>query len=974
MARLLGNLGVRSDEVALTGWMAALFAVTQASHGVGANAADALFFSRFGVDRLPLMILISGPVVMAASLGYSAGLARRGERAWLWPTTLVSGLWVVLLWAAVQVGWEAVYPVIWVSAQALILVTLTVMWNAASSATTTRQAKRLFPMFATAGVAGGVLGNLSVGPLAALFGTENLLVVQAVLLFGSSLTLIKARGLLATGSSEVSGGDFSLAVRAVASSRLLRLAVVTAFLFSLLFFLVVFPFSEVAAASFPDEAELAGFLGLFSSLATGATFVFSLLVTNRLFARFGLVLTLLLVPVVYATGFGIWLAGFGLVTAAFVRGTQWVAVNAIQGSGYAALFNVLGPRRRGPVLALMSAVPAQVGTVVAGLLLMVGAAWADRVGFTIGLAAALIAIVVVAAMRTAYVAAVVTAVRRGLISMFDRPQEGLISPVDGDLARVLRDHLADERPRARALAAAGLGRLGDVTAMSHIEPLLTDSDALVRSAAFESACVLQPEIIDRHLADALADEAPVVRLDALRRAASLGDGEDVGRLVSGLLDDEDFRVRAASSWMVGGEAGITSVSAMMASGEPAALTAVLDEAARHPSQPMGIDATSYLDDPSPDVRTAAVAAHVTGGGDPANLVVLLDDGSARVRSAAARGLAAGTAGRSLLVDVLRTGSVLASEAALRALTPFDSPDDRFVSWARDEASRAAMLDRARRALEPWAATPEQEFLVRVLSQRGDRLVQWVLLAMTTAQTAEVMSLVARGVRSVDSETRAQAIEALESLGARPVLTVLLPLLEDPEENVSGDVRETLEALAGDFDPWLSALARRWLNLVAPTHREDVPTFGGMSDEKLGALDEMERVLVLQRVDMFADLDPEDLALVAHSVRETHFDPGEVIYRQGEEGEELMVIVDGEAVVSTVADGERRLVSSYGPGEPIGELALLTNRGRSADVHAGANGLDALVMRKGDLIRVLEERPTVAMGMLGTLATRLFDQT
>src|SRR4029453_5342989 len=80
-ARVFAFLGGRPGEGPLAAWMVLLFAFTQASQGLGANAADTLFFLRFGVESLPLMILLSGPVVMVASLLYTGG--RPGGGPWL---------------------------------------------------------------------------------------------------------------------------------------------------------------------------------------------------------------------------------------------------------------------------------------------------------------------------------------------------------------------------------------------------------------------------------------------------------------------------------------------------------------------------------------------------------------------------------------------------------------------------------------------------------------------------------------------------------------------------------------------------------------------------------------------------------------------------------------------------------------------------------------------------------------------------
>jgi CRP-like cAMP-binding protein len=69
-----------------------------------------------------------------------------------------------------------------------------------------------------------------------------------------------------------------------------------------------------------------------------------------------------------------------------------------------------------------------------------------------------------------------------------------------------------------------------------------------------------------------------------------------------------------------------------------------------------------------------------------------------------------------------------------------------------------------------------------------------------------------------------------------------------------------------------------------------------------------------------------------------------------------------------------MIHIYGSSEHVGELALLGGGVRSADVSAGESGLHGIVITKDDLLSILEERPTVAMGMLTTLAKRLTDQT
>lgn len=972
-------LRIRAGERALVGWLVTLFTVIQASHGLGANAADALFFQRFGVDQLPLMILISGPAVALSVLGHGSGLAYRGAHRWLIDVTLICAAWAGGLWVGALADHRAVYPIIWISTQMIMMVSLTVMWNAAAGSCTTRQAKRLFPIFATAGVAGGVIGNLLTGPLANLVGTPNLLLAQAMLLIGGSVVLVRTRRFF-DGDDDGDGGPESVLAgltgmwSKVRSSRFLRLSAWLAVAMFCLFYLVYFPFSESVANSFATEVETAGFLGIFASIATGATFLFSLLVTNRLFSRLGLVVTLMIVPIVYAGGFATWLIDFNLASAAVVRGVQWVTVNAIALTAYTALFNVVSRRERGQVAAFMTAVPAQVGVALAGAVLMVTTGTQIETVFIAGFGIAVVTAGLVAALRREYLDAIVSAVRRGVIGLFDTPPRTVFTPSDADSIRVLKEHLSDPRPGARALAVAGLGRLGSGDDADDLEPLLTDSDPRVRTAAFHSVCAIEPERVSGHAATAIRDEAPDVRLEVVHYLAAHPEDEGVGEVARLGLDDPDVRVRAAAAVVVGGEEGERVISDLLSKGEARGLVAALTETAKAGSA-IDLDPIPYLGHPSPLVRATAATVSTRGDMAPSTLQPLLDDPSSRVRRAAASALAASPAGRTALIDVLETGSVTASESALRALTPLEELSDDFAEWARGEAERAALLTRyagAIRVPDPGLALRS---LLSVLESRSRRLVQWVLLAMTTSETRGVMSLVSRGVESSDPETRSQAIEALETLGARRILEVLLPLLEPDGtvDTISSD--EALNRLVDDFDPWLSALAERVLDESRNDGDRRVPSSPVMGgNESPSILDTMDRVLVLQGVRMFADLDPEDLDLIAGATTEETYEPGALILTAGSVGEEMFVIVDGSAVVSVTEGSERRIVRLYGPGDHVGELSLLTGGPRSADVHAGDEGVRALALSTTDLHTVLEERPKVAMGMLATLARRLIEQT
>ena len=137
---------------------------------------------------------------------------------------------------------------------------------------------------------------------------------------------------------------------------------------------------------------------------------------------------------------------------------------------------------------------------------------------------------------------------------------------------------------------------------------------------------------------------------------------------------------------------------------------------------------------------------------------------------------------------------------------------------------------------------------------------------------------------------------------------------------------------------------------------------------IGNIDTM---LLLRRVPLFAGLEPEDLQRIAISCIERLFPPDAVLMREGDIGDELIVIVEGSVrVVHVQPDGEERFIRTYDAGDHIGELAVLRERPRAATVLAQADGVRALVISGEALKAILRERPEAAMAMLATLAERI----
>jgi Cyclic nucleotide-binding domain len=209
--------------------------------------------------------------------------------------------------------------------------------------------------------------------------------------------------------------------------------------------------------------------------------------------------------------------------------------------------------------------------------------------------------------------------------------------------------------------------------------------------------------------------------------------------------------------------------------------------------------------------------------------------------------------------------------------------------------------------------------------------------------------------------RAQAIEALDSIGDRELPRALVRLLEDEATGVR-DHDDVLARLSDDEDPWINVLARR------------VQEGADAMPDTSRTLGDLETMLTLRRVPLFDGLEPEDLQRIAMTSVEHVYPAGEALVREGEVGDELIVIVEGSVrVVHVEPDGTERLIRRYEAGDHIGELAVLREAPRAATVIAEGEGVRGLVIGGAGLKSILRERPDAAMAMLAELAERISRQ-
>jgi predicted acylesterase/phospholipase RssA/CRP-like cAMP-binding protein len=137
----------------------------------------------------------------------------------------------------------------------------------------------------------------------------------------------------------------------------------------------------------------------------------------------------------------------------------------------------------------------------------------------------------------------------------------------------------------------------------------------------------------------------------------------------------------------------------------------------------------------------------------------------------------------------------------------------------------------------------------------------------------------------------------------------------------------------------------------------------------GQQDLPELTAFLAGIPLFAALDENIRLELAVELEPVNVAAGEMIFRQGDAGDGLFLVVSGRLRVSVAADGPERALYDIGRGAIVGEMALLTDRPRAATVQAVRDS-DLLLLRVSSFRSLLERSPALVSGVIRLLADRL----
>ena len=125
----------------------------------------------------------------------------------------------------------------------------------------------------------------------------------------------------------------------------------------------------------------------------------------------------------------------------------------------------------------------------------------------------------------------------------------------------------------------------------------------------------------------------------------------------------------------------------------------------------------------------------------------------------------------------------------------------------------------------------------------------------------------------------------------------------------------------------------------------------------------ETLAFLREVRLFKDIEAPELTALGLTLRERVLKRGQVLFHEGEIGEEMFIVVRGSIVISKpVKERVEQVLARMGPGDFFGEMSLFDHSPRSATVQADSDAT-LLVLDREALRRLTELSPRGGGGVL-----------
>ena len=372
---------IRPGEARRVGIMVSLLFFLLAANNVIKVVRDSLFLSHFPISYLAYVYLLAAVLAGVIIAVYT----RYTVRVPLYRLMLGSNVFiisnVIIFWFLIVVfnfAWAIFAFYIWSAIVGVLAVAQ--FWTLAGLIFTSREAKRLFGIFNAGGSLGAILGGFGSGWAVNMMRSHELLWLIGALFAGAFAVVWLAGGELRELQTvalteiptpgETRASQQSSALGAIRASRYLQLIAGAIFVSVAVSTLIDFQFKAAAKTAYDSQHGLAAFFGSYYAWVAIITLFSQVLLTGKFLTAFGLIPSLLLLPVsLFAGSMGI-LVWPGLFSTTATRLTDTALRSSVNQSGMEILYLPLSASLRKQIQTFLDVVLQRLGDGAAGLIVL----------------------------------------------------------------------------------------------------------------------------------------------------------------------------------------------------------------------------------------------------------------------------------------------------------------------------------------------------------------------------------------------------------------------------------------------------------------------------------------------------------------------------------------------------------------------------------------------------------------------------
>jgi serine phosphatase RsbU (regulator of sigma subunit) len=126
-----------------------------------------------------------------------------------------------------------------------------------------------------------------------------------------------------------------------------------------------------------------------------------------------------------------------------------------------------------------------------------------------------------------------------------------------------------------------------------------------------------------------------------------------------------------------------------------------------------------------------------------------------------------------------------------------------------------------------------------------------------------------------------------------------------------------------------------------------------------------------KIPLFQNIPKNDLVKMVNELPIEAYKPGSYLFKDGDPGENLYVVIDGSLEIVLAADSpDEMLLKTCGPGEYVGEMGLILADGKRTATVRAKTQTKTWVMSRAKFVQILQRWPVIAYAMVGILSERL----